>query len=99
MIALSCVAAVAPALQALPTDPYATVYIGKHDRGTGPFIRRKFRVPGPIYYRGNSVHQVGIIDVMIDIRESENTTKIRDEFDPVMKAISNYYWKEHRFAI
>lgn len=91
LFALPIVAAVPAAVP----NPYATVYIGKFDRGHGEFVRRKMRVPGPKFYRGGAVNQIGIVDVVCDIRKSVDLAAFRDEYAPVLKAIAKHYTGYH----
>ncbi len=91
LFALPIVAAVPALASSLPTDPYATVYIGKFDRGYGNFVRRKFRVPGPWIDRSPTTAQIAIVDVTLDVRESVHLPSLRNELTPVLSAIGNYY--------
>ena len=95
MFVLPVLAAIPAFSKPAPHEAYATVYLGRFTKGTGDFVRRKLRVPGPWIVRSRHVKQIGIIDVTMDVRESVNMSDFRDEYAPVLRAISDYYVQHH----
>lgn len=76
-----------------PTPAYATIHLGKFQNGTGPFIRRLIRIPGPWL----NAHQIGVIAVTCDLRESESVHAFRLHHDALLRDITDYYYRNHHY--
>ena len=95
MFVLPVLAAIPAFSKPAPHEAYATVYLGRFTEGTGAFVRRKVRVPGPWIVRSPHVKQIGTIDVTMDVRDSVNMSDFRDEYVHVLRAITDYYTRHH----